>query len=74
MNTALLERFLDDTFGDRASITVTPMVGGGSCEVFALDRGPSRWYGVRPATPAPRPHTTCCASSASSMRFGTNPS
>jgi aminoglycoside phosphotransferase (APT) family kinase protein len=43
MNTALLERFLDDAFGDRASITVTPMVGGGSCEVFALDRGPSRW-------------------------------
>ena len=29
--------------GDRVPIHVTPMVGGGSCEVFAVDRGPARW-------------------------------
>ncbi len=43
MNTAALERFLDASLGDEVAIAVTPMVGGGSCEVFALDRGASRW-------------------------------
>jgi len=38
-----LARFLDDASGDESPITVTPMVGGGSCEVFALDRGDARW-------------------------------
>ena len=38
-----LRRFLDDVLGGSVPITVTPMVGGGSCEVFAIERGPSRW-------------------------------
>jgi aminoglycoside phosphotransferase (APT) family kinase protein len=38
-----LERYLDHAVGDRVPIQVTPMVGGGSCEVFAVDRGPARW-------------------------------
>jgi aminoglycoside phosphotransferase (APT) family kinase protein len=41
--TERLARFLDDSLGGGEPITVTPMVGGGSCEVFALDRGASRW-------------------------------
>jgi aminoglycoside phosphotransferase (APT) family kinase protein len=43
VDTARLERCLDDELGDHVTITVTPMTGGGSCEVFAIDRGPSRW-------------------------------
>jgi aminoglycoside phosphotransferase (APT) family kinase protein len=42
-DTAALQRFLDDALGDRVPITVTPMTGGGSCEVFAVERGPARW-------------------------------
>ncbi|MDQ1461063.1 MAG: hypothetical protein QOI08_2547, partial [Actinomycetota bacterium] len=42
-DTAPLEQYLDDALGDRVPITVTAMTGGGSCEVFALDRGPARW-------------------------------
>jgi aminoglycoside phosphotransferase (APT) family kinase protein len=42
-DTAALQRYLDDALGDRVAITVTPMTGGGSCEVFAVDRGSSRW-------------------------------
>ena len=38
-----LAEFLDERLGDRVPITVTPMVGGGSCEVFAVDRGDARW-------------------------------
>src|SRR5580704_16921966 len=38
-----LQRYLDNALGGHAPITVTPMVGGGSCEVFAVERGPSRW-------------------------------
>ena len=38
-----LEAYLDERLGDRIPLRVTPMVGGGSCEVFALDRGPDRW-------------------------------
>src|ERR1700704_4760371 len=41
--TAPLQHYLDEALGDRVPITVTPMAGGGSCEVFAVDRGPSRW-------------------------------
>lgn len=38
-----LARFFDEQLGGRAPITVTPMVGGGSCEVFAIERGGARW-------------------------------
>lgn len=41
--TATLQRYLDDAFRDHVAIVVTPMAGGGSCEVFAVDRGPARW-------------------------------
>jgi len=43
MSESALQRYLDSVLGNQASITVTPMVGGGSCEVFAVERGPSRW-------------------------------
>ena len=43
VDTAPLTHFLDDASGDHDAITVTPMQGGGSCEVFALDRGRARW-------------------------------
>ena len=58
----------------RVAITVTPMAGGGSCEVFAVDRGVGALgaaAGAR-ATPARPPPTTCCASSASSTRSRTS--
>ncbi len=42
-HTAALQGYLDDAFGDRVATAVTPMAGGGSCEVFAIDRGPHRW-------------------------------
>ena len=38
-----LERFLDSALGDKLAIEVSPMPGGGSCEIFAVDRGDSRW-------------------------------
>lgn len=38
-----LAAFLDEVLGDRVSLTVEPLVGGGSCEVFGLDRGGERW-------------------------------
>ena len=38
-----LEAYLNDFLGDRIPIRVTPMIGGGSCEIFAVDRGPDRW-------------------------------
>jgi len=41
--TDALRDFLDERLGDVADITVEPMVGGGSCEVFAVDRGDERW-------------------------------
>ena len=51
--------------GPRAD-TVTPMAGGGSCEVYAVDRGdPGGCCAGRLATPARPPPMTCCASSAS---------
>jgi aminoglycoside phosphotransferase (APT) family kinase protein len=42
-HTVALERYLDDAFGDRVATAVTRMAGGGSCEVFAIDRGPQQW-------------------------------
>ena len=38
-----LAAYLDDAMGDRVPLRVTAMVGGGSCEVFAVDRGRDRW-------------------------------
>ncbi len=38
-----LEAYFNDARGDRISIRITPMIGGGSCEIFAVDRGPDRW-------------------------------
>lgn len=38
-----LRRFLDDSLATSTAITATPLAGGGSCEVFAIDRGASRW-------------------------------
>jgi len=43
LTTEDLQSFLDDALGDRESITVTALAGGGSCEVFAIDRGASHW-------------------------------
>lgn len=41
--TDALAAFLDDALGDQVPLRVEPMQGGGSCEVFALDRGDERW-------------------------------
>jgi aminoglycoside phosphotransferase (APT) family kinase protein len=38
-----LAAFLDDALGDRVPLAVEPMTGGGSCEVFGLERGGERW-------------------------------
>jgi aminoglycoside phosphotransferase (APT) family kinase protein len=43
VSTDALERYLDERLGGHVPITVDPIKGGGSCEVFALDRGPCRW-------------------------------
>ncbi|MCU1387123.1 MAG: hypothetical protein JWL72_461 [Ilumatobacteraceae bacterium] len=40
---APLQAFLDASLGDHSDVTVTPMTGGGSCEVFTIDRGDARW-------------------------------
>ncbi len=40
---AALEAFCDDAFGDRVPLGVERLTGGGSCEVFAVDRGVDRW-------------------------------
>jgi aminoglycoside phosphotransferase (APT) family kinase protein len=41
--TDTLQCFLDDALGEHVAISVTPMAGGGSCEVFAIDRGLAQW-------------------------------
>jgi aminoglycoside phosphotransferase (APT) family kinase protein len=43
MNTEPLRRFFDEALGGSTEITATPLVGGGSCEAFAIDRGTARW-------------------------------
>src|SRR5690606_32077163 len=43
LDTAALAAFLDDVVGDHAPIRVERMRGGGSCDVFAVDRGDARW-------------------------------
>ena len=40
---AALEAYLDSRLGDRVPISVSPMTGGGSCRVYAIDRGDARW-------------------------------
>ncbi len=40
---AALQQYLDRALGNSVPITVMPMTGGGSCEVFSVDRGPARW-------------------------------
>ena len=40
--TAALAALLDDALGDHRPVQVAPMVGGGSCEIFAVDRGGRR--------------------------------
>lgn len=42
-DTSALAAFCDATMGDVAPITVERLRGGGSCEVFAVDRGEERW-------------------------------
>jgi len=43
MTQTALQCYLDEILGGSLPVTVTPMVGGGSCEVFAIERGTSRW-------------------------------
>jgi aminoglycoside phosphotransferase (APT) family kinase protein len=43
MSEAALTYFLDSALGSAGPVTITPMVGGGSCEIFAVDRGADRW-------------------------------
>jgi aminoglycoside phosphotransferase (APT) family kinase protein len=38
-----LTAFLDRHCGDHRDLSVEPMAGGGSCEIFAIDRGGERW-------------------------------
>jgi aminoglycoside phosphotransferase (APT) family kinase protein len=38
-----LRDFLDGRFGDSSAIEVEAMVGGGSCDIFGLQRGMERW-------------------------------
>jgi aminoglycoside phosphotransferase (APT) family kinase protein len=40
---ASLARFLDNRLGDHVELTLAPMLGGGSCEVFAVERSGQRW-------------------------------
>src|SRR5262249_52771958 len=42
-HTTALQHYLDAAFGERVATAVTPMAGGGSCEVLAADRGPKQW-------------------------------
>jgi aminoglycoside phosphotransferase (APT) family kinase protein len=45
-----LREYLDARLGDSVDLTVEPMVGGGSCDVYALTRGTDRWV-LRQAPP-----------------------
>jgi aminoglycoside phosphotransferase (APT) family kinase protein len=42
-STGALREFLDARVGDSKVLRVEPMAGGGSCEIFALQRGDARW-------------------------------
>ena len=50
MNTDALRDYLDARLGDSVDLTVEPMAGGGSCDVYALTRGDDRWV-LRQAPP-----------------------
>jgi len=43
MDTERLRGFFDAALGGSTEITVTPLLGGGSCEAFAIERGTARW-------------------------------
>jgi aminoglycoside phosphotransferase (APT) family kinase protein len=43
MSADALREYLDARLGDSVDLVVEPMVGGGSCDVYALTRGPDRW-------------------------------
>ena len=45
-----LREYLDARLGDSVDLLVEPMVGGGSCDVYALTRGADRWV-LRQAPP-----------------------
>jgi aminoglycoside phosphotransferase (APT) family kinase protein len=45
-----LREYLDAQLGDTVDLTVEPMAGGGSCDVYALARGEARWV-LRQAPP-----------------------
>ncbi len=47
---ARLREYLDERLGDSVDLVVEPMVGGGSCDVYALTRGEARWV-LRQAPP-----------------------
>ena len=47
---ARLREYLDARLGDSVDLVVEPMVGGGSCDVYALARGDDRWV-LRQAPP-----------------------
>lgn len=38
-----LERWFDAHLGDQQAIMLTPIKGGGSCELFSIQRGAERW-------------------------------
>src|SRR5690606_15453393 len=38
-----LVAFLDGALGEHQPTEVAPMQGGGSCEIFSIDRGGARW-------------------------------
>jgi aminoglycoside phosphotransferase (APT) family kinase protein len=50
VNTDALRDYLDARLGDSVDLTVEPMAGGGSCDVYALTRGDDRWV-LRQAPP-----------------------
>lgn len=57
IDTTALAAFCDRVMGDTAPLAVERMRGGGSCEVFAVDRGAARWVLRR----APRRANTATA-------------
>jgi aminoglycoside phosphotransferase (APT) family kinase protein len=43
IDTATLAAFFDEQLGGHEPVSVEPMVGGGSCEIFAVERAGERW-------------------------------
>jgi aminoglycoside phosphotransferase (APT) family kinase protein len=50
VSTETLREYLDARLGNSVDLTVEPMAGGGSCDVYALTRGDERWV-LRQAPP-----------------------